>query len=76
MKHDGKTTLIILLPLIGYLSLIASSDSSLEYDYYRESCPQAIHVIRSTLRRIYDRNSTVAPAILRLVFHDCFVQVS
>ncbi|KAI3810525.1 hypothetical protein L1987_20142 [Smallanthus sonchifolius] len=75
MKYDGKINLLLLL--IGYClltSLISSGDSSLEYDYYRESCPQSLHVIRSTLRRIYDRNSTVAPAILRLVFHDCFVQ--
>ncbi|KAL8254987.1 hypothetical protein R6Q59_033208 [Mikania micrantha] len=74
MKIDGKTS--FLLP-IGYcllISLISSSYSSLEYDYYRESCPQAHHIIRSTLHRIHDQNSTVSPAILRLVFHDCFVQ--
>ncbi|XP_076939944.1 putative Peroxidase 48 [Bidens hawaiensis] len=76
MKHDGGETYLLLL-LIGYCLLmtsIASSDSTLEYDYYRESCPQASQIIRSTLRRIYDRNSTVVPAILRLVFHDCFIQ--
>ncbi|KAJ0734555.1 putative peroxidase [Helianthus annuus] len=75
MTQDAK--ILHLLLLIGYsllISFISPSDSSLEYDYYRESCPQAQQVIRSTLRRIYDRNSTVAPAILRLVFHDCFVQ--
>ncbi|XP_076924538.1 putative Peroxidase 48 [Bidens hawaiensis] len=71
MKHD-------LLLVIGYCFLmtssIASSDSTLEYDYYRDSCPHAPQIIRSTLRRIYHRNSTVVPAILRLVFHDCFIQ--
>ncbi|KAK9054780.1 hypothetical protein SSX86_025859 [Deinandra increscens subsp. villosa] len=75
MKYDGKTSLLLLL--VGYcllMPLISSFASTLEYDYYRESCPQALHIIRSTLRRIYDRNSTVAPAILRLVFHDCFVK--
>ena len=65
--------------LIGYfvlLSLITSSHSSgLEYDYYRESCPQAQQIIKSTLRRIYDQDMSVAPALLRLVFHDCFVMV-
>ncbi|KAI3694969.1 hypothetical protein L1987_77955 [Smallanthus sonchifolius] len=74
MKIDGKTSFLLLIGYCLLLSFIASSDSSLEYDYYRESCPQTHRIIRSTLRRIYDRNSTVAPAILRLVFHDCFVQ--
>ncbi|XP_071696440.1 putative Peroxidase 48 [Rutidosis leptorrhynchoides] len=74
MKTDCRSNILLLIEFSLLISLIASSDSSLEYDYYRESCPQAHHIIRSTLRRIYDRNSSVAPAILRLVFHDCFVQ--
>ncbi|KAI3676037.1 hypothetical protein L1987_85633 [Smallanthus sonchifolius] len=75
MKYDRKINLLLLIGYCLLTSLISSGDSSLEYDYYRESCPQSLHVIRSTLRRIYDQNSTVAPAIIRLVFHDCFVKV-
>ncbi|KAF8025574.1 hypothetical protein BT93_F2420 [Corymbia citriodora subsp. variegata] len=47
---------------------------SLEYDYYRELCPQAEKIIRETVRRIYSVHSRVAPALLRLVFHDCFIE--
>ncbi|KAL4556287.1 hypothetical protein LXL04_038934 [Taraxacum kok-saghyz] len=36
--------------------------------------PRRQQIIKSTLRRIYNRNSSAALAILRLVFHDCFVQ--
>ncbi|KAL7585686.1 putative Peroxidase 48 isoform X1 [Lactuca sativa] len=74
MEIDGKTNLLLLFGFYLLLSLITSSDSSLQYDYYRQSCPEANQIIKSTLRRIYDRNSSAAPAILRLVFHDCFVQ--
>ncbi|KAI3752501.1 hypothetical protein L2E82_24534 [Cichorium intybus] len=74
MKIDGKTNLLLLTGFYLLMSLIASSDSSLQYDYYRESCPEAHQIIKSTLRRIYDRNASVAPAMLRLIFHDCFVQ--
>ncbi|XP_028110086.1 putative Peroxidase 48 [Camellia sinensis] len=42
---------------------------SLEYDFYRESCPQAQKIIRSSVAR-----SDVAPVPLRLVFHDCFIE--
>ncbi|KAJ9557095.1 hypothetical protein OSB04_011709 [Centaurea solstitialis] len=64
-----------LLLLVAFCLLIFSSDSSsLEYEYYRRSCPQADRIITSSLRRIYQQNPGVAPALLRLIFHDCFVQ--
>ncbi|KAL3824358.1 hypothetical protein ACJIZ3_020387 [Penstemon smallii] len=46
----------------------------LRYDYYNESCPLAEQIIRSTVRELYDSRPDVAPALLRLVFHDCFVE--
>ncbi|KAL3735850.1 hypothetical protein ACJRO7_024904 [Eucalyptus globulus] len=65
-------------PYDGYLNGVDSatrdSAESLEYDYYRESCPQAEKIIRETVRQIYSVHSGVAPALLRLVFHDCFIK--
>lgn len=51
------------------------SAEPLEYDYYRESCLRAEKIVRDTVRRIHDVHSGVAPALLRLVFHDCFIEV-
>lgn len=48
---------------------------SLEYDFYHQTCQKAEHIIRSTLRDLYQIRSDVAPALLRLVFHDCFIEV-
>ncbi|KAL8136419.1 hypothetical protein V2J09_002420 [Rumex salicifolius] len=47
---------------------------SLEYDYYRSSCPNAEKIIRESVRRIHADQPDVAPALLRLMFHDCFIQ--
>lgn len=47
---------------------------SLEYDFYRDSCPGAEQKIRSVVTELYRLNSSVAPALLRLAFHDCFIQ--
>lgn len=44
-------------------------------DYYRQSCPSAEQIIGSTVQELYQMNISVAPAFLRLVFHDCFVTV-
>ncbi|CBI36139.3 hypothetical protein VitviT2T_013437 [Vitis vinifera] len=58
------------------LSLSANfGDSrSLEYDFYRNSCPPAEQIIRTMIRRLYEVRPNVAPALLRLVFHDCFIE--
>ncbi|KAH6782157.1 hypothetical protein C2S51_007450 [Perilla frutescens var. frutescens] len=51
----------------------AGDQEVLRYDYYSESCPSAEKIIRLTVRELYEKNISVAPALLRLVFHDCFV---
>ncbi|KAJ6427399.1 hypothetical protein OIU84_022904 [Salix udensis] len=50
------------------------SNRSLEYDFYRDSCPQAERIIRRVVHELHKVNSSVAPALLRLVFHDCFIE--
>ncbi|KAG6792334.1 hypothetical protein POTOM_001479 [Populus tomentosa] len=51
------------------------SNRSLEYDFYRDSCPQAERIIQRVVHELYEVNSSVASALLRLVFHDCFIEV-
>lgn len=52
-----------------------SVNESLKYDYYRESCPLAEQIIRSTVQNLFNVRQDVAPALLRLFFHDCFIEV-
>ncbi|XP_065865084.1 putative Peroxidase 48 [Euphorbia lathyris] len=47
---------------------------SLEYDFYRDSCPQAEKIIREMVQEMYNAQPSVAPALLRLAFHDCFIE--
>lgn len=49
---------------------------SLEYDFYRDSCPQAEKVIREMVQEMYDADPSVSAALLRLAFHDCFIEVT
>ncbi len=44
--------------------------------YYDETCPNAQSIVRSVMERHAAANPRTAPAILRLFFHDCFVNVS
>ncbi|KAM1032275.1 hypothetical protein ACFX13_036726 [Malus domestica] len=48
--------------------------SDLEYDFYRETCPEAETIVRSTMAQIYSQQKNVSAQLLRLFFHDCFIQ--
>ncbi|XVF26744.1 hypothetical protein REPUB_Repub14bG0044700 [Reevesia pubescens] len=47
---------------------------SLEYDFYRETCPDAEKIIRAKVQQLFNVKADVAPALLRLAFHDCFIE--
>ncbi|GFP98660.1 peroxidase 43 [Phtheirospermum japonicum] len=64
--------LILILITTSYLFVF--SQSKLRVGFYNKSCPKAEAIIRGLVRdaTISDENS--APSLLRLHFHDCFVQ--
>ncbi|KAL2632866.1 hypothetical protein R1flu_004345 [Riccia fluitans] len=51
-----------------------ASHPGLSKDYYKHTCPQAEDVIRKAVFDEYDKDSEPAPGVLRLQFHDCFVE--
>lgn len=51
----------------GYLGLTPG--------FYEFSCPQANEIIMSVLENAIAKDSRMAASLLRLHFHDCFVQV-
>ncbi|KAL8098974.1 putative Peroxidase 48 [Apium graveolens] len=46
----------------------------LQYDFYRDTCPDAEQIIRSALHQVHQLRPDISPALLRLVFHDCFIE--
>jgi peroxidase len=65
-------------PGVSSVTLASSFDDelSLDFDFYRETCPQAEAIVRSSMARIYSEHQDVSAALLRLFFHDCFIEVS
>jgi hypothetical protein len=43
--------------------------------FYQYSCPQANDIVMSVLRKAIAKDSRMPASLLRLHFHDCFVQV-
>lgn len=48
----------------------------LSFDFYESSCPSLEHTVRQYLKRAFENEAGLAAGLLRLHFHDCFVQVS
>lgn len=67
---------IFLLFIALLMSSSRVSSQGLQVGFYDSNCPDAEDIVRSTVEQYYNRDATVAPALLRLHFHDCFVQVS
>nr|XP_010939688.1 peroxidase 17 [Elaeis guineensis] len=52
---------------------IAIAATKLSYGYYSETCPEAESIVRSVMLRAMIREPRSAASIMRLQFHDCFV---
>ncbi|CAI9096927.1 OLC1v1033191C1 [Oldenlandia corymbosa var. corymbosa] len=52
---------------------VAARDSSVA-NFYSSSCPNALSTIRSVVRSAISRERRMAGSLIRLHFHDCFVQ--
>lgn len=55
---------------------LVSSISTISLDFYHDSCPHAETMVREIVRSASEKDSTVPGKLLRLLFHDCMVEVT
>lgn len=60
---------------LSSLSNFAISSSQLRVGYYSETCPRAEIIVREVMRRAKAREPRSVASVMRLQFHDCFVNV-
>ncbi|KAG6718779.1 hypothetical protein I3842_04G170500 [Carya illinoinensis] len=56
------------------LVMSLSAQSQLKTGFYSTSCPRAEAIVKSTVEEHFNKDPTIAAGLLRLHFHDCFVQ--
>ncbi|XP_007044498.2 PREDICTED: peroxidase 31 [Theobroma cacao] len=64
---------LLLAVLFSFLSLLPSAQSRLSTEYYNKTCPQFHNVMQRIIADKQLGAPTTAAAILRVFFHDCFV---
>ncbi|XP_074280433.1 peroxidase 46-like [Silene latifolia] len=70
VTHICKVALILFfLFMSGF-----SCSFALDIGFYDLSCPDAEFIVRTTVRSAAFNDATVPPKLLRLLFHDCFVE--
>ncbi|KAF5735918.1 peroxidase 64-like [Tripterygium wilfordii] len=53
---------------------VSSLGASLSLNYYEKTCPDAELIVAKAVRNAIMKDKTVAAALLRMHFHDCFIR--
>ncbi|XP_004951347.2 peroxidase 52 [Setaria italica] len=69
----AATRLLLLMAAALVLLVARGSDAQLSAGFYSASCPSVHGVVRQVMSQAVMNNSRSGAAILRLFFHDCFV---
>ena len=62
--------------MLALFLLSSTAYGQLSPSFYDKSCPAAERIVGDYVRLHVRRVPTVAPALLRTHYHDCFVQVT
>uniref|UniRef100_A0A7N2LWU1 Peroxidase n=1 Tax=Quercus lobata TaxID=97700 RepID=A0A7N2LWU1_QUELO len=72
MNVKLSSFLVSIAVLFGLLGV--SNGGKLSLDYYKDTCPQALDIVREVTWKHVEQDLTVAAPLLRLHFHDCFIR--
>jgi peroxidase len=69
----GNTKLLVVIS-VGLVLGSSFSEGGLQTGFYSSTCPTAESVVLSTVQQSVQADPTLAAGLLRLHYHDCFVQ--
>ncbi|EXC46562.1 Peroxidase 12 [Morus notabilis] len=81
MATDNVVVVMTMMMMICVSCVVYAHKSSdvplaegLSWSFYDKSCPDAESIIRTQLKKVFNEDIGQAAGLLRLHFHDCFVQ--
>ncbi|XP_057524400.1 peroxidase 4-like [Amaranthus tricolor] len=69
----ASSSMVVLV--VGYLLLVSlgSSNAQLTTNFYSNSCPNLYSTVKSVVQSAINKEARMGASLLRLFFHDCFV---
>ncbi|KAL5075313.1 hypothetical protein RYX36_014297 [Vicia faba] len=64
---------LTMIRLVLFVLVIGSANANLSTNFYSSSCPQLFSTVKSTVQSAISKEARIGASILRLFFHDCFV---
>lgn len=68
-----QSFLVCLIFAFAVILIPTSTSAQLSADFYHKVCPKALPIIRAVVKRAIIRERRMGASLLRLHFHDCFV---
>ncbi|KAL5972771.1 hypothetical protein ACLOJK_039577 [Asimina triloba] len=59
---------------LGFFAVLGHAEGGLKMGFYNQSCPKAEKILARYVKKHISRVPSLAAALLRLHFHDCFVR--
>jgi peroxidase len=72
MKSSGCIAVMVFI----ICSIANTADGQLSSSFYDKSCPAALSVVKAAVKQAVAKEQRMGASLLRLHFHDCFVNVS
>ncbi|XP_062179278.1 peroxidase 1-like [Phragmites australis] len=69
-----RERLLLLVAALVTSALASSPEAALQVGFYQPTCPIAEDVVLEEMKLILLEDSTLMPSLLRMHYHDCFVQ--
>jgi peroxidase len=73
MNSLNLIALCCVMVVFGGLPL--TSNAQLDPLFYVKTCPQLHTIVQDIIRNVTRQDPSMPPSLIRLHFHDCFVQV-
>ncbi|KAK3140805.1 hypothetical protein QOZ80_5AG0406060 [Eleusine coracana subsp. coracana] len=74
MATSTCNAMLLMVATAFALSMSSLAAGTLQYDFYKTSCPGAEAAIRKATEDLIASDPTIGAALVRLFFHDCFVR--
>ncbi|MBA0725491.1 hypothetical protein Golax_022077 [Gossypium laxum] len=72
-KAKAWSLLLLLIILVFGAFVEGSHGSKLSQNYYKSTCPQVLSIVKAKTESILKKKPRMGASLLRLHFHDCFV---